>query len=125
MSHLSEGSKNVMLGNIREGSRKVILTKWMLIIFSLGTFGYFFLLGMNGEAPPPSFFMNFVLGLGAIGGSFTVGNIFEHRAKSEQKIEALRHSDNGVKRAQAQAQKAQAEDEKVTEGDAESNLIPE
>lgn len=28
--------------------------------------------------------MNFVLGLGAIGGAFTLGNIFKHRAKTEQ-----------------------------------------
>ncbi|MCI5168037.1 MAG: hypothetical protein D3903_18605 [Candidatus Electrothrix sp. GM3_4] len=104
MSHIPEGSRKVMLANIREGSRKVILTKWMLIIFSLGTLGYYLLLAKSGEAPPASFFMNFVLGLGAIGGAFTVGNIFEHKAQSDQKIEELRHSDNGMKRAQAQAQ---------------------
>ena len=28
--------------------------------------------------------MNFVLGLGAIGGAFTVGNIFEHRANADK-----------------------------------------
>jgi hypothetical protein len=107
-----------MLANIPEGSRKVILTKWMLIIFSLGTFGYYLLLGREGMAPPDSFFMNFVFGLGAIGGAFTVGNIFEHKAKSEQKIEELKNSDNGVKRAQAEAEKAQA-------GVAQSTLLPE
>jgi hypothetical protein len=67
---------------ISKGSRKVVLTQWMPVIFSLGTLGYFILLGIKGEAPPASFFMNFVLGLGAIGGAFTVGNIFEHRAKA-------------------------------------------
>ncbi|CAK8718444.1 hypothetical protein GMJAKD_07675 [Candidatus Electrothrix aarhusensis] len=118
MSHIPERSKNVMFANIPEGSRKVILTKWMLIIFSLGTFGYYLLLGINSEAPPPSFFMNFVFGLGAIGGTFTVGNIFEHRAKSDQKIEELRNSESGVKRAQAEAGKTQAE---ITQ----SPLIPE
>jgi hypothetical protein len=109
MSHIPERSRKIMLENIPEGSRKVILTKWMLIIFSLGTFGYYLLLGREGEAPPASFFMNFVFGLGAIGGTFTVGNIFEHRAKSDQKIEELKHSESGVRRAQAEAEKAQAE----------------
>jgi hypothetical protein len=52
--------------------------------------------------------MNFVLGLGAIGGAFTVGNIFEHRAKSAQQIEEYKNSENGVKRAQAEAEKAKA-----------------
>ncbi|MCI5126050.1 MAG: hypothetical protein D3925_16655 [Candidatus Electrothrix sp. AR5] len=109
MPHTAKKNINIMFENIPEGSRKVILTKWMLIIFSLGTFGYYFLLGREGMAPPDSFFMNFVFGLGAIGGAFTVGNIFEHRAKSDQKIEELRHSESGVRRAQAEAQKAQAE----------------
>ena len=68
----------------KEGSRKVVLTKWMLIIFSLGTFGYIFIMGSNGWQIPDNFFMNFVLGLGAIGGSFTVGNIFEHQEKTKQ-----------------------------------------
>ncbi len=72
------------MAEIAEGSRKVVLTKWMLIIFSLGTLGYFILLGLRGVAPPDSFFMNFVLGLGAIGGAFTVGNIFEHRANADK-----------------------------------------
>lgn len=79
------------MSDTKEGSRKVTLTKWMLIIFSLGTIGYFILLGMKEDAPPPSFFMNFVLGLGAIGGAFTVGNIFEHRAITQQRIEKERN----------------------------------
>jgi hypothetical protein len=95
--------------NIPEGSRKVVLTKWMLIIFSLGTLGYFILLGSKGEAPPPSFFMNFVLGLGAIGGAFTVGNIFEHRANAAKMIQESNNSENSVKRAKAEAEKAKAE----------------
>lgn len=94
---------------IEEGSRKVVLTQWMLVIFSLGTLGYFILLGINGQSPPDSFFMNFVLGLGAIGGAFTVGNIFEHRAKSAQKIEESRNSETGVRRAQAEAEVKKAE----------------
>lgn len=94
---------------IEEGSRKVVLTQWMLVIFSLGTLGYFILLGSNGQSPPDSFFMNFVLGLGAIGGAFTVGNIFEHRAKSAQKIEESRNSESGARRAEADAKKAEAE----------------
>ena len=93
---------------IEEGSRKVVLTQWMLVIFSLGTLGYFILLGINGQSPPDSFFMNFVLGLGAIGGAFTVGNIFEHRAKSAQRIEESKNSETGVKRAEADARKAEA-----------------
>jgi hypothetical protein len=97
------------MANIPEGSRKVVLSKWMLVIFSLGTLGYFILLGFNGKAPPPSFFMNFVLGLGAIGGAFTVGNIFEHRANAAKSIEESKNSENGVKRAQAEAEKAKAD----------------
>ena len=102
-----------MLNKIEEGNRKVVLTKWMLIIFSLGTLGYYILLAMNGDAPPPSFFMNFVFGLGAIGGAFTVGNIFEHKAKSAQQIEKEKNSVNAVKRAEAEKSKAEAEAEKA------------
>ena len=94
--------------SVPEGSRKVVLTKWMLVIFSLGTLGYYVLLGINNKAPPDSFFMNFVLGLGAIGGAFTVGNIFENRAKAAQKIEESKNTANGVKRAEAEAEKAKA-----------------
>jgi hypothetical protein len=65
------------------GSRKVILTKWMLIIFSIGTMGYMMLSVIDGNPWPETFYMNFVFGLGAIGGAFTVGNIFEHRAQSK------------------------------------------
>jgi hypothetical protein len=97
------------MASVPEGSRKVVLTKWMLIIFSLGALGYFILLGFKGDAPPPSFFMNFVLGLGAIGGAFTVGNIFENRANATKKIEESKNSENGVKRAQAEAEKAKAD----------------
>ncbi|MFQ3196708.1 MAG: hypothetical protein ACI8R9_001921 [Paraglaciecola sp.] len=50
--------------------------------------------------------MNFVLGLGTIGGAFTVGNVFEHRANATKEIEEFKNSDNGVKRAQADAAKA-------------------
>ena len=67
------------------GQRKVILTKWMLIIFSFGTVGYMFLSVYHGQHLPDSFFLNFVMGLGAIGGAFTMGNIFEHRAKADAK----------------------------------------
>ncbi|MDQ7090465.1 MAG: hypothetical protein Q9M50_07450 [Methylococcales bacterium] len=70
--------------SVAEGSRKVVLTKWMLVIFTLGTFGYFVLLGLKGDSPPDSFFMNFVLGLSTIGSAFTIGNIFEHREKTAQ-----------------------------------------
>ena len=65
-----------------EGNHKLPLTQWMLVIFSLGTLGYFILLGINGQSPSDLFFMNFILGRGAIEGAFTVGNFFEHRAKS-------------------------------------------
>lgn len=69
---------------IDSGGRKVVLTKWMLVIFTLGTFGYFILLALKGDSPPDSFFMNFVLGLSTIGGMFTAGNVFEHKEKTAQ-----------------------------------------
>ena len=72
-----------MNGKTETGSRKVVLTKWMLVIFSVGTLGYMVLSIIHGEALPETFYMNFVFGLGAIGGAFTVGNIFEHRAQSK------------------------------------------
>ena len=97
-----------MLKTEQEGSRKVILTKWLLVIFSLGTFGYMVLLGINDKAPPDSFFMNFVLGLGAIGGAFTIGNIFEHRAKAEKA-----KGEEETKKAQAEQEKAKADAEKA------------
>jgi hypothetical protein len=97
-----------MLKTEQEGGRKVILTKWLLIIFSLGTFGYLVLLGINDQAPPDSFFMNFVLGLGAIGGAFTIGNIFEHRAKADKA-----KGEGEVKKAQAEKERAMAEAEKA------------
>lgn len=64
------------------GQRKVVMTKWSLIIFSLGAFGYMTLNGYQGTPLPDSFFMNFVLGLGSISGLFTAGNMVEHRAKA-------------------------------------------
>ncbi len=66
----------------KQGSRKVVLTQWMLVIFSLVTAGYMVLNGYQGNQLPESFFMTFVTGLGFIGGAFTAGNIFEHRAKA-------------------------------------------
>jgi len=74
-----------MNDKIETGSRKVILTKWMLVIFSIGTLGYMVLSLIQTNPLPETFYMNFVLGLGAIGGAFTVGNIFEHRAQSKVK----------------------------------------
>lgn len=68
---------------VAKGGRKVLLTKWMLSIFSVGTIGYMILSGYQGQPLPDSFYMNFVMGLGFIGGAFTAGNIFEHRAKAE------------------------------------------
>ena len=96
-----------------EGSRKVVLTKWMLIILALGTLGYFILLGISEAAPPDSFFMNFVLGLGAIGGAFAIGNIFEHKHKAAQQIEKEKNTDNAVKRSENEKEKALAEAEKL------------
>ena len=105
---MADDNKGILQDEAK-GNRKAILTKWMLIIFSLGTFGYMILLGYRGLPPPESFYMNFVLGLGAIGGAFTVGNIFEHRAASVQETEKLKNSDNAVKRAEAEKGKAEAE----------------
>ncbi len=85
--------------NIRTGSRKVVLTKWMLVIFSIGTLGYMALSIIHGRALPETFYMNFVFGLGAIGGAFTVGNIFEHRAQSQ--IESARARADGEKQKSA------------------------
>lgn len=75
------------MGEERIGSRKVILTKWMLVIFSAGTAGYLLLLGLQGETPPDSFFMSFAMGLGAIGGAFSVGNMVEHKYKTGVKFD--------------------------------------
>lgn len=64
------------------GSRKVILTFAMLIIYAMGTAGYLFLLGIQGQAPSESFFFYFTLGVGGIGGAFTMGNMVEHKYKN-------------------------------------------
>ncbi len=50
--------------------------------------------------------MNFVLGLGAIGGAFTVGNIFEHRANADKA------------KAQAEVEKAKIQSEIPIHGEA-------
>jgi len=84
-----------MNDKIETGSRKVILTKWMLVIFSIGTLGYMVLSLIQTNPLPETFYMNFVLGLGAIGGAFTVGNIFEHRAQS--KVESAKAQADGEK----------------------------
>ena len=99
------------------GNRKVILTKWMLIIFSLGTLGYFVVLGIKGESPPDSFYMNFVLGLGAIGGAFTAGNIFEHWGKSQENIEKdkAEKEKSKVEKIKHEAEKAKADAKKAAE----------
>ena len=109
-----------MLGSEKDGSRKVVLTKWMLIVFSLGTFGYFVLLGLTNTPPHETFFMNFVLGLGAIGGAFTVGNIFEHRSNAAKVI-----SEAEAKKAEAKEGKAIAEAEKAKTEAESSNVCPE
>ena len=84
-----------MNGKMETGSRKVVLTKWMLVIFSVGTLGYMVLSIIHREALPEMFYMNFVFGLGAIGGAFTVGNIFEHRAQS--KVDSAKAQAEGEK----------------------------
>lgn len=75
------------MGEERIGSRKVILTKWMLVIFSGGTAAYILLYGLQGATPPESFFTWFVLGLGGIGGAFSVGNMVEHKYKTGVKFD--------------------------------------
>ncbi len=64
----------------KPGNRKVVLTKWMLVIFAAGTGLYLILCGYCSWTISESFYMNFVIGLGVIGGAFTVGNIFERRS---------------------------------------------
>lgn len=73
-----------MMQGEQQGSRKVILTKWMLVIFTIITLVYLGLAGINDWSIESSFYTMFVLGLGAIGGAFTVGNIFEHTANAEK-----------------------------------------
>lgn len=88
------------------GGRKFVLTKWMLIIFTFGTAGYMF--SQAGQLPD-SFYMNFVLGLGMIGGAFTAGNIFEHRAKANISTSLARAKvaeAKGVERGAANTQAA-------------------
>lgn len=51
--------------------------------------------------------------MGAIGGAFTLGNIFEHRANADKKIERAKNTNNAVKRTQAEAEKARAETSKT------------
>ncbi len=97
-------------GSEKVGSRKVVLTKWMLVIFSFGTLGYYILLAMKKEAPPETFFMNFVFGLGAIGGAFTVGNIFEHRANAD-KVKSVENAQAVDNKAKAEVDKVKAEAE--------------
>lgn len=65
------------------GSRKVLLTKWGLIIYSIVTIGYMLLAGFERVELPESFYMNAVIALSAITGGYTVGNIFEHKYKKE------------------------------------------
>jgi hypothetical protein len=67
-----------MSWEIKAGSRKVVLTKWMLVIFTVITAAYMVLSIVHHRPLPDSFYLNFVVGLGAIGGAFTVGNVFEH-----------------------------------------------
>ncbi|MDR4518937.1 MAG: hypothetical protein MRK00_16325 [Nitrosomonas sp.] len=71
-----------MMGEEKTGSRKVVMTKWMLIIYAIGTAVYLLLMGFQGATPPDSFMFNFTLGVGAIGGAFSLGNMMEHRYKA-------------------------------------------
>ncbi len=69
------------------GSRKVVLTKWMLVIFATVTYSYMILLAHVGSAPPESFFWSFSTGLGLIGGAFAWGNVEEHKSRSNRMIQ--------------------------------------
>lgn len=63
------------------GNRKVVLTKWMLVIFTAITLVYLIVMGVHGQTPHESFYTWFVFGLGGIGGSFSFSNALEHYAK--------------------------------------------
>jgi len=65
------------------GNRKVILTKWMLVIFTIVTIIYLLIMGVHGKTPHESFYTWFVFGLGGIGGSFSFSNAIEHYAKTK------------------------------------------
>lgn len=60
------------------GDRKVILTKWMIIVFNAGTALFLGVLAFTGQAIPESVMTTFGLVNAAILGSFTGGNIVEH-----------------------------------------------
>ncbi len=95
----------------KPGSRKVVLTKWMLIIFAVGTGVYMIVCGYRNWPVAESFYMNFVIGIGAIGGAFTVGNIFEHKslAKIEEGKSQIETAKENAKAEKEKKEKAQAE----------------
>lgn len=104
-----------------EGSRKVVLTKWMLVVFAIGSIAYLGLLGYKGEVPPDSFFMNFVLGLGLIGGAFAAGNIFEHKSNAQTKVEEFK-KEASKEQAKADVEKAKAASAANTEAKTASTI---
>lgn len=61
------------------GNRKVALTKWALVIYSVITVGRMFLAGTGAEPLTDGFYMNAMMALGFISGSYTAGNVMEHK----------------------------------------------
>jgi len=83
----------------------------MLIIFAVGTGVYMIVCGYRNWPVADSFYMNFVIGLGVIGGAFTVGNIFERQsiAKIEGGKSQIETAKENTKAEKEKKEKAQAE----------------
>lgn len=69
---------------VNTDDKKVVRTKFLLLVFALAVLIYYIFLGFKGEVPPDYFFTNFVLVLTVIGGVFIVGNVVEHKKRTAQ-----------------------------------------
>lgn len=70
---------NDLIKTPETGNRKVALTKWALIIYTVVTLGQMFLAGMGHIVLTDGFYMNAMLALTAISGGYTLGNVMEHK----------------------------------------------
>lgn len=66
------------------GSRKLIITKWSLLLYAVVSIAYLTLLGFLGSVPPENFFFSFVIGLGGVAGTFSAANFGEHWASAKK-----------------------------------------